>query len=665
MQPPISQLQQIFARGFAAHRAGDIAAAERLYKEVLEADAEQFDALHMLGIIEGQRGDFSAGLRRIEQALRVRPDSVDALVNRGRMQIELGDEAGALVAFGKALALNSRSRRAHSGMSRALRRQRRFAQALAHCSTAIEIAPDYADAWSNRGGILFDLNRLDEALASYDRALAIKPDGAAAWFGRANALRFLARRDEAYAAFAKVYSLQPDFPYAEGERLHAKMYLCDWDGLEAECARLVAGVRQGARRSTPFTMLNVSPSLADQRRCAEVFAADLCPVAPPKLWRGERYRHDRIRLAYLSADFHNHATAYLAAGLFDAHDRAQFEITGVSFGPYAADDMHRRLRGAFHRFLDVRSQTDAEIANILHGLQIDIGVDLKGFTEHSRASIFAHRFAPIQLSYLGFPGTMGANYIDYIIADRTVIPADHAVFYAEKIAWLPDTYQANDAGRRIAPHAPTRDELGLPSAAFVFCCFNSCYKIEPTIFDLWMRLLRAADGAVLWLLHENETAKRNLRLEAQRRGVDPQRLVFASRLPLAEHLARHRHADLFLDTLRYNAHTTASDALWAGVPVLTCLGPSFAGRVAASLLRAVGLPDLVTESLEDYEALALRIATEPALCADLKTRLARNREKYPLFDTTRFARHIETAYRTMWQRYQQGEPPESFAVDAA
>jgi protein O-GlcNAc transferase len=409
----------------------------------------------------------------------------------------------------------------------------------------------------------------------------------------------------------------------------------------------------------------ISPSLTDQKRCAELYVQQRYPASPQPLWRGERYRHERIRLAYVSADFHNHATAYLAAGLFEAHDRGRFETTAVSIDRAGDDAMRTRLRGAFDRFLDVSSRRDDEIAATLRELEIDIAVDLKGFTEFSRPAIFAQRAAPIQVGFLGYPGTMAASYIDYLIADPTIVPPAHAAFYSEKIVALPDSYQVNDAARRIADRIPSRDELHLPERGFVFSSFNNSYKIVPEVFDIWMRLLSAVEGSVLWLLDENETATRNLRVAAERRGIVPDRLVFAPRLALAEHLARQRQADIFLDTLPCCAHTTASDALWAGLPVLTCLGATFAGRVAASLNRAVGLPDLVTDSLPDYEALALKIAREPAYCASLKERLARNRETYPLFDTRRFTRRIEGAYTTMWQLYQQGEPSRSFTVDPA
>ena len=369
----------------------------------------------------------------------------------------------------------------------------------------------------------------------------------------------------------------------------------------------------------------MSGSAAAQLACARTFVADRFPAAATPLWRGERYRHDRIRVAYLSADFHEHATAHLIAGLFEMHDAARFELTAVSFGPETGDPMRERLRRAFPHFVDVRDRSDRDVAAMLRESEIDIAVDLKGFTANSRTGILALRPAPVQVNYLGYPGTMGAPYIDYIIADRHVIPPDHDIHYTEKVVRLPDAYQVNDATRRIAEPAPTRAEAGLPEAGFVFCCFNSNYKITPEIFAVWMRLLERVPGSVLWLLEGNPLASENLRAEAKRRGVAPDRLIFAPTLPADLHLARHRLADLFLDTRPVNAHTTASDALWAGLPLVTCVDDAFAGRVAASLLHAVGLPELVARDLEQYEAIALRVATTSSLRSELRARLAQNR----------------------------------------
>ncbi|HMH18234.1 MAG TPA: hypothetical protein VK572_08810, partial [Burkholderiales bacterium] len=438
-----------------------------------------------------------------------------------------------------------------------------------------------------------------------------------------------------------------------------------WHERGARVETLRGHVREGRSIVDPFAFLVACQELDEQKLCAEHYLADALPEGLPVPYRSGRVRHDKIRVAYLSSDFHEHATAQLAAGLFELHDRSRFETIGVSFSPDDGSEMRKRVSGSFGRFSDVRAMSDAEVAHLLRELEVDIAVDLKGYTKGSRPGILAHRSAPIQVSYLGYPGTMGAGFIDYILADEFILPPQHQGFYTEKAVYLPGSYQVNDSKKRIAERAPTRAEAGLPQEGFVFCCFNISYKIQPPMFDIWMRLLCLAPGSVLWLLRDNALAEENLRKEARARGVEPHRLVFASRMKLDEHLARHRLADLFLDTLPYNAHTTASDALWAGLPVLTCAGGAFAGRVAGSLLHAVGLPELVTQSLEEYEALALTLASEPPRLGEIRRKLERNRATAPLFDTDRFRRHLESAYTTMWDIWQRGEQPRAFAVDPA
>jgi protein O-GlcNAc transferase len=439
--------------------------------------------------------------------------------------------------------------------------------------------------------------------------------------------------------------------------------VCDWRQSERLTRDLVEGVRAGKPVVTPLNFLAIADSPADQRACAAVYARDQYPATAP-LWGGERYRHDRIRVAYLSADFRDHPVAWLIAELIERHDRAAFEVHGISFGPDSPGPMRKRLEAVFDHFIDVRAKRDNEVAASLREAEIDIVVDLMGYTQHSRPGIMARRPAPVQVNYLGCPATMGVDFIDYILADRFVIPESQQAHYSEKVVYLPDTFQSNDTQRKIAERAPTRAEVGLPERGFVFCCFNNNYKITPEFFGAWMRVLKRVEGSVLWLLARDAVTAENLRREAQARDMAPERLVFAPRVRQELYLARYRAADLFLDTLPFNAGTTASDALWAGLPVLTCAGNAFAGRMAGSLLNAIGLPELITHTLPDYEALAVKLATEPQLLRGLKERLAANRLTAPLFDIERFRRHVEAAYRTMWETTQRGEPPRSFSVEA-
>ena len=614
------------------------------------------------------RGNIFVELKRFDdafaaydRALTLKPDLAGAWLGRGNVFVELKQFDDAFAAYDRALTLKSDLAEAWLGRGNVFVELKRYDDAFAAYDRALALKSDLAEAWLGRGNVFVELKRYDDAFAAYDRALALKSDLAEAWLGRGNVFVELKRYDDAFAAYDRALALKPNLKYAGGARLYTKLMVCNWTGLNTEVSHFLSAIREGEMASVPFYLLPIKSSPADQLKCAKGFVVNQSSFA--KVWRGDNYPHDRIRIAYISSDFRDHPIAYLTAGLFEQHNKSRFEITAISLEADQDSDIRCRIKHSFEHFIDVRSESDQEIAELIRHLEIDIAVDLNGFTQDSRTNVFARRPAPVQVNYLGYPGTMGADYFDYILADSTIIPEDQFEFYSEKVIWLPDTYQVNDALRRISARTPARQECGLPEAAFVFCCFNNTYKIAPEVFDIWMRLLKANDDSVLWLIEGNSTATTNLKQEATKRGVSPERLIFAPKIPLADHLARHRQADLFLDTLPYNAHTTASDALWAGVPVLTCLGPTFAGRVAASLLKAIGVADLITTSLEDYEALALKLAKELPLVASLKNKLARNRDTYPLFNTERFTRHIEAAYKMMWERQQMGKMAKSFSID--
>jgi predicted O-linked N-acetylglucosamine transferase (SPINDLY family) len=615
-------------------------------------------------------GNTLCGLKRYEQALEkydlslaVMPSNPAAHNNRGGALHELARFAEALESFDRALALAPKYGQALNGRGRVLNELGRFDEAIECCNKAIKLNPKYAEAYNNCANALHSNNRQQQALECYEMAVALKPDLAPAWLGLGSMMMHSKHFDQAVVAFDKALVANPDLDYAQSSRMHAKQHTCDWSNFGTENSKLIATVRADSVVCNPFFLVATAVSSADQLKCNTLFVAKKYPASRHAIWRGERYDHDKIHVTYLSSDFHNHATANLTAGLFEQHDRTRFETSALSFGPDDNSEMRRRIERSFDHFIDVRMQSDRDIGELVRRMQIDIAVDLKGFTLGARTGIFANRAAPLQVSYLGYPGTMAAEYYDYVLADRCVIPEDQRPYYTESVVYLPDCYQVNDAGRRIADRTPTRPEVNLPSEGFVFCSFNNSYKITPEVFDVWMRLLRRTESSVLWLLEANSLAPANLRREAEKRGVAAERLIFAPLANPEDHLVRHRLADLFLDTLPCNAHTTASDALWTGVPIVTCLGSTFAGRVAASLLNAIGLPELVTHSLPDYEALALKILGEPAFLASLKAKLAENRLSYPLFDTERSTRHIEAAYNTMWHRHQQGGSPQSFAVD--
>ena len=655
---------QALKHAISAYKAGKYADAAKICQEIIAVKHDFFDALHLLAVVQAALGKHDLALASFDRALSLRPDHAEALFNRGNILQELKRHDEALASYNRALSVRSDYAEAFNNRGNALRELNRFDEALASYDQALVLRPDYAEALNNRGVTLHALIRYDEALASYHRALSVRPGYAEVLNNRGSALQALNRLDEALASYERLLAAKPDHAHAFSGAADCVMNLCDWDRRRRFVADINVHVSGKKSIVSPFVLLGYSGDPALQLQCARNYIENKIPLPPPPLSSGQKGRHDKLRLAYISADFRSHPMAYLITELFEQHDRSRFEIIGISIGIDDRSETRKRVVAAFDEFYDVRRKSDREVAQLLHCLRVDIAIDLMGYTRESRPGIFAHRPAPIQVSYVGFPATMGAPFIDYIMADKIVAPFEHQRFYTERIVHLPDCYLVNSK-RKIAESTPTRQEMGLPECAFVFCCFNNNWKITPSLFDVWMRLLRQVNGSVLWLLRNKEGAERNLRKEAQRRGIDPSRLVFAERLPLDEHLARHRLADLFLDTLPYNAHTTASDALWVGLPVLTCTGEAFAGRVAASLLHAVGIPELITSNLKDYEGLALKLAHDTALLTEIKTKLAYNCSTYPLFDTDRFAGRIEAAYTTMWDTWQRGEEPKSFSVEPA
>lgn len=692
---PASQVESLLRDAHQLHRAGRVDEARTLCQQALELRPRQPQALILLGIICAQTGDFARALALFGEALVLDPRNPAAHNNQGHALRALRRPADALASYDKAIALQPQQARTHDSRGNALFDLHRYEDALASYDRAIALNPDYAQAYFDRGRALAGLARYEAAIASLDRAIALGLGGGGAWYVRGNALyaleRFeaalesyvtaiarepgnagahhnrgnalfmLERYEEAIASYDRAIALDPDIGSSPGERLHARMQIADWRDFAPEVARLTARIERDEATSNPFVLLALCGSPPLQRLAARKWVREKHPPDGSLAALPARPRRDRIRVGYFSADFRNHPTSFLTAELFEIHDRSRFELTAFSFGPDTQDEMRARMEKAFDRFLDVRQQSDRDIAQLARSLEMDIAVDLGGFTRGSRPKIFALRAAPLQVSYLGYLGTMSADYMDYLIADDLIIPEAQRRHYSEKIVYLP-SYQVNDSRRRIADKRFSREELGLPPAGFVFCCFNSTYKITPATFDGWMRILTAVPGSVLYLLGGSEPVAGNLRREARARGVAPGRVVFGTRLPAPEYLARYRTADLFLDTLPYNAGTTASDALWAGLPVLTCAGEAFAGRVGASLLQAAGLPELITATQEQYERFAVELAGDAKLLAGIRTKLANNLGTAPLFNTAATARHLEEAYATMYERYRSGLAPEHIRI---
>jgi protein O-GlcNAc transferase len=693
----------IYNRGCALQALNRHEEALACFRRVSEQKPEFLDAAINSGIALLALRRFQEALSCFDAVLARKPEDAEVWNNRGNALLELGREPEALGCFDTSLAKNEGDANAWCNRGVALQRLNRHEEALVSFDRALALSPGLPSVFSNRGVSLLGLRRLQEAYADFQRAEALQPEAvepvinsgsillaqgrleeAAAHYGRilerhpdnldalrnrANTLVFQQKFEEAVRDCEALLARDPEHPYMKGILAHNRLRCCDWRGYGEFASDIVAGLGQDRRIVPPFESLALtrrdSEQLAASRIFSRYFSSDNAKAAHPPLWKGERYRHDRIRIAYLSADFHNHAVAGVAAGLFESHAKTRFEITGVSLAAKKPDAMRARLEAAFEHLLDVETASDFEVAKMLREREIDIAVDLMGYTGECRPGILSHRPAPVQVNYLGFAGTMGTDHIDYILADSVVVPDAQRAFYSEAVVHLPDSFMPFDSRRPMPGRPPDRVAAGLPAEGFVFCSFNNTYKYTPPLFDIWMRLLHSVRESVLWLPAGNAAARRNLKAQAGQRGIAAERVIFAPFEASGEaHLNRLGLADLFLDTLPFNAHSSAADALWAGVPVLTAKGESFAGRVAASLLTAAGLPELIADTLKEYEARALHFARDGAALARVKERLAAARVAAPLFDTSRHTRHLEAGFESMWERQQRGLPPEGFAVPA-
>ena len=682
-------------RGVVLQMLGRDDDARQSLEHAIKLRPEFAEAHHNLGTVFHEINQLDDALACYERALALCPNYAEAHYNRANVWHVQGRLDAAYKGYSDAITHNPAHANAWYNRANTARALGRLEAALGDYERALAIAPGHAEAWNNRGNCLKDLRRPDAArlsyehafaanpahaeaynnhgiclrelgqaqaaLHSFERALALKPDYAEAHANGGHAHTELKQLEAALACYEAALNLDPDAAYVRGMRLHTQMQLCDWRDWAQASATLATFVKHGGKASPPFPLLALIDEPSLHHKAAQVWAHDKHPMSGVLGTLPRRRRDSKIRIGYFSAGFHDHALSYLMAELFEQHDKTRFEWIAFSFGPDVQDTLRRRVTAAFDRFIDVRGTSDLDVARLAREHRIDIAVDLMGYTQDYRLGIFAARAAPVQVSYLGYPGTLGAPYIDYIIADRVVIPAPARQHFTEKIAWLPHSYQANDTQRERPSREFTRTELGLPEKAFVYSCFNSTFKITPRVFDSWMRILARTEGSVhsvLWLYADNDTAKNNLRAEAQRRGVDPARLIFGTRVSTADHAARQRMADVFLDTWPYGSHTTASDALWLGVPVVTCTGTSFASRVGSSLLEAVGLPGLSAHSTDDFERIAISLAADPSHLAYVREKLAQARKTSPLFDTPRFTRDLEAVYEAMMKRYDAGQAPE-------
>lgn len=653
--------QQLLEAGNLLEDAGQLDRAQQQYLAALEVAPDlPLAHLNLGNVLLAQRKLKEAG-DAYSAALRYKPDYASAHFNLGNVNIALQHYVTAIRCYEAALHIRPDFVDALVSLGYAQHELQRYSDAIQSYDRALALKPDYAEVYNNRGLTYFWLAQYPAAVESFNQAISLRPNHAEAYYNRGLAFIHLDQRPAAIEDFDQVLALDPDYGFIHGIRLHAKMHICDWRAHEQEVQYLLDRIDQGLRSTSTFSLLGLTASSRLQQKAAELWTRFKYPRTPALGPLPQRTRTRKIRIGYFSMDFRNHPVAFLTAGLFETHNREDFEIIAFSFGPDIRDEMRNRLEPAFDRFIQVASRTDVEVAQLARDIGLDIAVDLAGHTTEARTGVFAMRAAPIQVNYLGYPGTLGADYIDYIIVDQTLVPSEHRGFYTERLAYLP-CFQVNDAKRSPVQRKFTRKELGLPEDGFVFCCFNNTFKITPPVFDSWMRILSQVEGSVLFLYAGNAITIDNLKREATLRGIDPDRLIFGERLSIPDYMSRYCEADLFLDTLPFNAGTTASDALWAGLPVLTCTGEAFASRMAASLLSALDLPELITSSAETYEKQAIALATQPDMLTDIRQRLLARRATSVLFDTGYFTRKLEEAYRQMVDHHWAGRSPTDIVV---
>jgi predicted O-linked N-acetylglucosamine transferase (SPINDLY family) len=613
------------------------------------------------GLKHLQNHEFEEAERDFVASLVLAPNRTSTLTNLGVTQLKLKKYNEALATCELAASLDKDNSEALINLGIIYKELHNLSVALKYFELATKVAPMSCEAWLNKGLALFETKKHQGALLSYKKVIEIDNVHAEAWFNMGFAHIALKDFDLALKSFETTYEINPQHHYLLGELVHSQLLVGEWGNLKNNISLLIDSIKEGLAACTPFPLLSVVDSPKLQLENTKLWVKNKFPSRDtlPKI---ARVTHQKIRIAYFSADFKEHAVSILMAELFELHDRTEFEVFAFSLqGCSFSDSMRARLRCGFDQFIDLENKSDTAVAKLARELEIDIAIDLGGYTQDSRTGIFSYRAAPIQVSYIGYLGTMGAPYMDYLIADKIIIPDHLKAHYSEKIVYLP-CYQVNDSSRKIANKDFTREDLGLPKDGFIFACFNNNYKLLPETFDSWTRIMLATPKSILFIYVDNEWVRTNLIKEAEIRGIHKDRIIFGKRLPKAEYLARYKLCDLFLDTFPYNAGTTASDALWAGLPIITMMGESFASRLAASLLNAIELPELITSTRKEYEDLAVELATNPERLAYIKNKLSVNRCTTQLFNTPLFVKHIEAAYKIMYERFQEGIPPEHLYI---
>ena len=653
----------LYLLGVIAFQTKNYSKSDELIAKAIEINSKNSEFYNFKGIVLVHLNKFEEAIQNWTKAIEIDPNSLDAFNNRGNALIKLKKNELALKDFDQAIKIKPNFAQAYNNRGVVLKDLNRFDLALESVNKAIEINTKYADAYNLKGVILRELNQIEDSIKNYEKALELNPNFANAHVNLGNILLNENKKlDLALESFTKALKISPNLNFLFGKYIHTKAWLSNWNSIDEEISSLENKINNKIKTSTPFPILSLIDFPDLQKKNAENFVENQYSLSNNLGPILKKTSNKKIRIGYYSADFNNHPTSFLMIRLLELHDRSNFEIFCFSLANRKDDEMRERVLKACDKFLDVSSKSDLEIAKISRDLNIDIACDVMGFTKGNKFQIFAEKCAPIQVSYLAFPGTTGANFIDYVIADKTVISQELKKHYSEKIIFLPDTYQVNDSTKKISDKVFTREEMGLPKDSFVYCCFNKNYKILPRAFDIWMNLLKKVKGSVLWLLVENSKAKENLKKEATKRNIDENRIIFAKIMPLADHLARHRCADLFIDTFPYTAHTTCSDALWAGLPVVTRIGKSFASRVSASLLNAIDLPELITHSEEEFENLALDFANNKNKLDQVKIKLEKNKISKSLFNTKLYTKNIESSYKIIHDRYLRNLPVEDIEI---
>jgi len=643
----------------SAYALGDIALARQTLHKILSTNPENARANELYAYIVGNENTSTSrqdAIRHLKIASRQDDCSAKCFYELGSLLLEDGQELDeALLLLMRAEQLVPLSFEILHDLATVHAKMGHEKLALQKYIEASQIRHDSAELLYNIAKLYDNAFDYKNAIIYYDKALLIAPNFIEAIINRSNNSFALGDNLQALIFAKRAYALNPNAYYLYGHMVGIKMQICDWSEYDEQIIKIIDAASNQEKISTPFTLLSLIDDLKLQRKITEIYANDCYPLNEKLGAINKQYKNAKLKIGYFSADFGNHPVSLLMAEVFELHDRDQFEVIAFSLGVMTDHPIRGRLMRGFDQFIDIRDKTEYDVSRLARELKIDIAIDLGGFTRDSRAGIFSYRAAPIQISYLGYLGTMGAPYIDYIIADPELIPFEMEDGYTEKIIYLP-SYQANDRKRPISEKKFSKEELGLPKKGFVFCCLNNSYKISPDVFSSWVRILNAVQGSVLLLYAENELAEKNLKAEAILRGLDSERLIFGKKLSFPDYLSRYQAVDLFLDTFPYNAGTTASDALWSGVPVLTRKGKSFSSRMAASILTAIGLPELITENIVEYEYKAIEYALSPSMLLDVKSKLENNHAQCALFDTPQFVFNLEKSYKKVYETYQKNLP---------